>query len=289
MGCCDPDRHQPEDTVRLKKLAFIAAMCAATTAPMSANATLLIGGDAVSQASATSILDIVFAIDTSGSMSDDIASIGAKAQSVIQNLSCPTTDCYIRARFMGLNANSGSFWNENVRSYVIAKGGTPLTNHPEDNGPAVTDLVNHYEWGTDALPGQKNYWAVVTIGDEGTQDGQSVNQADYDAAYQANQAAKAAGVLLFSWVADDPFAGVPALFQVMAEGGTGGGYTFADTGGSYISGPLDDLTVEQQLEDILCAAATGGGGEEVPEPHGLALASLALAGLWGASRRRRST
>ena len=35
-----------------------------------ANASLLIGGDAVNQASATSILDIVFAIDTSGSMSE---------------------------------------------------------------------------------------------------------------------------------------------------------------------------------------------------------------------------
>ncbi len=257
-----------------------------------ANASLLIGGDAVSQAAATSIVDIVFAIDTSGSMGDDIAAIGAKAQSVIQNLNCPTTDCYVRARFMGITGTSGSVFNETVSAYVTGKGGTPISNNSEDSGPAVSDLVQWYDWGTDAGPGQKNFWAVVTIGDEGTENGAPVNQADWDAAYAANQAAKAKGVFLFAWVADDPVdPGVPNLFNKMATGGSGGIstiYSFSDTGGAFISGPLTDVTVEQQLEDIICLTGSGGtGATGVPEPVSLGLLGVGFAGL-ALTRRRRA-
>lgn len=252
-----------------------------------AHASLIVGGDAASQAAATSILDIVFVIDTSGSMTDDIDTIGAVAQTTIRNLNCPDTDCFVRARFMGITGTAGIF-DETVTSYVSSRGGVPVSNSSEDNGPAVTDLANFYEWGTDAVAGQKNYRAVVTIGDEGTENGSPVTQADYDVAFQANQASIANNVLLFSWVADDPAsAAVLPLFQTMAVGGAGGGYSFSNTGGGFISGPLNDVTVEQQLEDIICVAATGGGNE-IPTPASLPLAAVALIGGGLSWRRQRS-
>lgn len=246
-----------------------------------AQAGLIIGGDAVDKASATSIVDIVFAIDTSGSMGDDIAAIGAAANNAVKNLQCPTTDCYVRARFMGISGTSGTLFNESVRSYVQTKGGTPITNNTEDNGWAVVDLVNNFDWGTDAVAGQKNYHAIVTIGDEGTENGAPVDALDFVAAKAANEAAINKSVLLFSWVTDDPYAGVANLFKAMAVGGNpGNGDTYGNTGGAYLAG-LQGVDVQTRLQEIICDAATGN---DVPEPASLGLVLLGLAGL---SRMRR--
>ncbi len=254
-----------------------------------ASATFITGGDAVDQASADDILDIVFVIDTSGSMYDDIDAIGAVAETTIQNLECPDCDVYVRANFMSITYNYGIF-NETVTSMVYGAGGTPVSNSSEDNGPAVTDLALWYNWNDDSTADQDYYKAIVTIGDEGTENGAYVYQDDWDAAYLANQTVINNDIFLFSWVTDDPYPLVPEIFEIMATGGSGGGYLFGDTGGAYLQ-QGDGTDVATYLEQIICTAGSGGTGgnggvEPVPEPSTILLLGAGLAGLAFYGRKR---
>lgn len=267
----------------MKKFFLMTLLVCVLALPSVSKASTIIGGDAASQAAADDILDIIFLIDTSGSMSDDIAAIGNVAKSVIENLECPQCDVWVRATFAGIASPSGAIFNQAFTG--------PNVNSSEDNGGAALDAVKSASgtwWVNDATATQDYYRAVVTIGDEGTDNGQPVNQADWDIAYKANQAAIAEKVFLFSWVTNDPFAGVVDLFQTMAMGGAGGGYTFGYAGGGFINDAAGTGNVADTLEQIICTAGSGGGGNVIPEPATLLMFGTGLAGLAAVGRRRRN-
>ncbi len=252
--------------------------------PGIAGASTVVGGDATSQATATDVLDIMFLIDTSASMSDDILAIGNAASTAISSLNCPDCDVYVRARFMGIGGTSGTVWNENFNNQTYST----FANSSEDNGVAAYEAIiaaSGTWWTNDAVAGQDYYRAVVTIGDEGTDQGQPVDQADWGAAYLANQAAINNGVFLFSWVTNDPYSGVVDLYQKMAMGGSGGGYTFGYAGGDFVNDSAGTGNVVTTLQNIICTAGGGGGGTEVPEPATMLLLGFGLMGLAGVRRK----
>ena len=256
----------------MRKLVYLMCITVMSTSLYAGYTT---GGDAATQADATGILDIVFAIDTSGSMNDDAGAISNAVSGAINSLQCSKGDIWVRAKFVGIGSGSygSTIFNESMNSLGLST----LTNSVEDNGPAVQDLVNNYAWNNDAVGTQKYFKAIVTIGDEGTENGHPVDGTDWLAAYNANQAAIANNVFVFSWLANPYYSGtkptLTALFTAMAEGGGGGGYTFGDTGGIFIDGTSQDSAyIASQLQTIFCVAGTGG--TIVPAPGAILLAGF---------------
>lgn len=274
-----------------KTLFALAAVSLGTVLAGQAQAGYLEGGDAASKDTASVVLDIAFAIDTSGSMSDDQAAITNAMRQVVENLACPDCDVWIQASFYGINGAGSGLFNTSLNGTVV--------NSPEDNAGAVVDLINDASIAAGwmkggAVAGQDYYKAIVTIGDEGTENGDPVNEADWAAARQANQTAIANNVLLFS-ITGSPYytAGnsedlMWEVFEAMAIGGTktfgANTYTLGDTGGTF--NKFNDETIIEDLQKIICTAGGGGTNNEVPEPGTMLLLGTGIAGLVGFRRKR---
>jgi len=234
---------------------FLAILCFFSCFLHSATIT---GGSAASASVADVILDIVFIIDASGSMSDEASGISSAMYNVVKNLSIPNGTVYVNSRMMGIQGTwANTYFNESTASLVAPSGYTKVTNSSEDNAPAINDLIMCYPWaGAGAYPGKNYYKAIVTIGDEGTQNGSPVNTADWTAAYSANQMAKQNNVMIFSLLGNSPTSGAAAVFQALAVGGTGGGYTLQNTGGTFTQ--TASSTLQQDIQNAISIAAQGG-------------------------------
>lgn len=282
---------------RFRKL--IAALAAGSLAVSGVQAASLTGGNASGPTTATTLVDIVFAIDTSGSMGGSATAISNAAAAAITNLNCPQP-VWARARFLGIQGTwTGTVFDE-VAGTVITGAGGPVPppmihNSSEDNAPVILDLIRTPAlFPGPAVAGQRYFKGIVTIGDEGLENGSPVDQADYVAGKAANDLAIASSTLIFSIIANPgSVAGAVQAFTVLAEGGVLGGLTFANTGGFALQAG-SSTNFQTELQRIICQTAGGGGGTptgpvEVPtlSEWALILLSLMLAGSALYLRRRR--
>lgn len=277
---------------RMRKL--VAVLVASSLAVSGVQAASLTGGNASGPTTAATLVDILFAIDTSGSMGADATLISNAAASAITNLSCPEP-VWARARFMGIRGTwSGTVFDETSDTVITGAGGTVTHDSSEDNAPVVTNLIaTPALFAGPAVGGQRYFKGIVTIGDEGLENGSPVDQADYDAGKTANAAAIASNTLIFSIISNPgQYAGAIEAFTALAEGNaTLGGHQFFQTGGFALQ-VGSSTNFQTELQRIICQTAGGGtptGPVDVPtlSEWMLIVLSLMLAASAMYVRRRR--
>jgi len=131
----------------------------------------------------TPTVDLIFILDTSGSMSDEASSL----QSAIQNIeSSLASNSNFNINFKTLAIYPRYDYTCNVcESSVYETIPNSTVNQYEDWGPAVYDMATKYTgWNTGAIK------VLVPISDEGPQDGEPVDSADKAIAQQAAKAAQ---------------------------------------------------------------------------------------------------
>lgn len=125
--------------------------------------------------------EIVFAMDTSGSMSDEFDVLCERIDEVASGLKAKGIN--VIPKIFGIY--DMQYCTEyTVYQTIVDSGGDPLVNHSEDWGPAITDLANHYPW-------TPNYYRVVIpMSDEAADNGSPWGADDDQAISEAINAAK---------------------------------------------------------------------------------------------------
>lgn len=181
-------------------------------------------------------VQVVFAVDTSGSMEEEWATLCNNLQDIVSGLQNKgiTVESEILAidqpfEASGSNSCTGG---KTVRDTVP----NPTVNHYEDWGPAVVDLSNQYSW--------KNGYVrvIIAVSDEGPQDGDPVDDADRQSIQDAIAAAKNNNVIVSVILGTGTPTDVVPLANDLASA----------TGG--IVSRLDQANLVQQMVDAIARA-----------------------------------
>lgn len=191
-------------------------------------------------------VDIIFVMDTSGSMDDE----GSSLHTALTQMQTDLQQTY------DLKSQVWAITEQGYDGYPYSSSSSPFNwittsvekeipnatvDWDEDWGPAVYDIATKYTgWRTGAVK------IVVPISDEGPQNGDPVDQDDRDIITQASQAAQSAGIYVLPVVGSGASQVVDDLANVL-----GGGTYFSTTEGTF--------TPQKMKESInkILATATG--------------------------------
>jgi hypothetical protein len=127
-------------------------------------------------------VDVVFALDTSGSMDDEFSALCTSIHTIVTGLR--DEGIVVRYRILGIRANRGCA-ADNV--YSLFQG---RVDDVEDWGPAIIDLANNYSWE----PGFSRL--IVPMSDEGPEDGGRSNSDDQAIVRDVISTARARGIIV---------------------------------------------------------------------------------------------
>jgi len=171
-------------------------------------------------------LDIVFVMDTSGSMFDEAAALCNNISQVVFDLG--GLGIVVNPSFLGITANpSGTFpcLTDNVSNLLgpAVPGGSDMLDDSEDWGPATAVVADRFPWTPGAIR------VIVPISDEGAQDGDPCSDpgGDRDAITNAIAIANANSVIVSPISGTGSDACVITLATDLAT--ATGGMTFAST------------------------------------------------------------
>jgi len=179
-------------------------------------------------------VDIVFVMDTSGSMDDDFSALCGNIQAIVDNLNAQGVN--VNYKILGI---TGTRQCTSQTAQQIAPG---KSNHEEDWGPAVRDIASGYAW-------QGITRVIIPVSDEGPQDGDDCNSPgdDEDSIIEAITAANANQVRVSPIVASGANTCTEKLAGMMASG-TGGSVFFSTSPAEDLANFITDL-ISQAISD----------------------------------------
>lgn len=228
--------------------------CLVILTSFSANAGRLTGGDAISQEAADIVLDLVFISDTSGSMSSELQAISETMPKVVEQLSCPQKDIWVRSRYMGLTSQGRGLFDETLNQVLPSSQIKHLS--IDDFHIGVDNVATHYPYNDDTRADQGYVKAVVTIGDGGS----TTTANNHLRTYEANRAAIANDVIVFSVLSSYPYAGTEKAMTALSQGGLlppmqmgERPFQLLDTKGTLSK--ISDNHLREDLETLICGVA----------------------------------